>query len=1517
VPGDSRRFSQRLFLQKMWRRMRGGGSAPVGGNPFELVVDKVLGNDLQSGQVGSPWATLAKAAASAPSGSRVTVIGNGNVYRETLTPGHDNVLYQSSGTPAAVIAADDRLTAGSFALATGTEEGAGGLGTSGFEDETSLFTTDFSGITGQNGGSIPTLSTANPHTGSKHLRCVFDGTNGGCHISKTFTAQTDFFVRAYVYFAPEMEQAITANNEHRVLILVDGTTEIMRLAITTDGANANLRNVYKWTCSLRQPSTTTIYAGTAGEITLGTEYAVELHWKKGVSTSDGGGELYVNGVLLGTVLNTNQSARAGVTACRLGQNVNTVAPTAASYVDYDDVKFSATGPIGSGLGLSGGTYANTYSIFLGTDPGYTVLEDGLALKRLTSPGAVEHTPGSWYWSANLLYIHSSDGSNPATSGKAYSTPSRNNAVVLGTRVDVELNGLELRGSKLKLVTSSSGAQRLTVRDCVLGNSNDGLDLTMASGTVTGNRFAAINDPAGWGLKMAGSGNTRSQNVHDAYDASSVWVLGTSHVSRSDSILVTDVNPLAMKVDATVSDTPDIQSSSYSRDGSNFGLHADLAAIAAATGAGSRDSHLTVAYNVGTSLSRDVIRATYFNPSSAGSYDFARYDAQLAEYAAKGLAVVYNYRQESPQWMNGAVANAFVPGAGSAVDTNFLAWLDKQEVAFRAWFGRYHTSVRYLELGQEMDEAAWWTTVSGTSTATANADQQRAWLVRLATAARDIDPTTRIALGGLDGFSVSNGASVYGSGRTFFETLLDSGGGIDSSLFDGLSMHFSGGTLDPSALDTAAANNFSDVQRLRNVLACRGLAGKEVWLTEWTWNSASLTETQRTNYMVTALQQLRSKYPFVSTWTYFQDVDTASLPNTGLYDTSFVEKTRAEPFRLEAQPQVNYKGTLYSLRKYQAVTGLDGGANLGNPSGGPVSITVAPTAGNQGYGLSTLIVEEGGILNVTCTPKDQNGQALSGYTVSLVSSATGRITVTSLGSNQFRLTGVAANVGGTAAQVTLTASLTKLDGSTLTSTKGAHVYAVVTPGQDWQTRSDAYTAAGTRFVVKSGAHATPKASVKPRGGTSGNPTFWLFEDGMVADGQDNENYAVDFNGGSPGPDYVTVWGSGLSGMARFHNYICGTSDATWALWPPQTLSAGNPGGKVTGVTWQPAIRPGWGNNNYTNGWTIRGIEVDHCRGSGVGVSRGTYLADVWVHHCGIKGCTNHGDADSYNNVAENCLFEFSNYEGRFPWQFASAGLKFGIANHDDVVRRCTARWNVGIGLWVDVDGYRVTFGGDTAGTIYGYVLPTAPDYRVGGGAPGQSDGNNVYENFQMGIQFEISIGGTVRNNRVANNGEPRPPNNKGFGCQIFVSTSSDVEVDHNLIIIGDLIGSGEVTWSGNAAFGPSGVSVYQVGRPDPPALHPSVWTKYNSVGTRVTRNNNVHDNVFQGGFVDARDFLVISIQSDNGDSAVYTGADKSVASNNDTGGVTAAHAKYGWGEVGGTPNPIYGSKGAWTTASGNS
>jgi len=108
--------------------------------------------------------------------------------------------------------------------------------------------------------------------------------------------------------------------------------------------------VVKWNLMIRS-GTGYVTAYSAESPSLNTWYSMEVHWKR--DSVNGFGELYVNGVLVVSITNTNTASYSGVTTVRIGLPEIYGCASTAAYVDNCVV---ATTYIGPNLSLSQQTF---------------------------------------------------------------------------------------------------------------------------------------------------------------------------------------------------------------------------------------------------------------------------------------------------------------------------------------------------------------------------------------------------------------------------------------------------------------------------------------------------------------------------------------------------------------------------------------------------------------------------------------------------------------------------------------------------------------------------------------------------------------------------------------------------------------------------------------------------------------------------------------------------------------------------------------------------------------------------------------------------------------------------------------------------------------------------------------------------------------------------------------------------------------------------------------------------------
>jgi hypothetical protein len=172
------------------------------------------------------------------------------------------------------------------------------------------------------------------------------------------------------------------------------------------------------------------------------------------------------------------------------------------------------------------------------------------------------------------------------------------------------------------------------------------------------------------------------------------------------------------------------------------------------------------------------------------------------------------------------------------------------------------------------------------------------------------------------------------------------------------------------------------------------------------------------------------------------------------------------------------------------------------------------------------------------------------------------------------------------------------------------------------------------------------------------------------------------------------------------------------------------------------------------WTVTGNLVQLNHGVGIVVGDGMQVRNNRVLRNGQMGITGIGA----NVLVEGNEIAHNNYAGYDPgWE--GGGTKF-VSTTDLVLRGNYVHDNDGPGIWTDIDN---------AGSLI--------------------EGNLIAGNTRMGIFHEISYQATIRDNIVMLNSPDFNP--WAYGAQIQISSSRDVEVRNNRVVVSAEGGSGIV------------------------------------------------------------------------------------------------------------------------------
>ena len=177
----------------------------------------------------------------------------------------------------------------------------------------------------------------------------------------------------------------------------------------------------------------------------------------------------------------------------------------------------------------------------------------------------------------------------------------------------------------------------------------------------------------------------------------------------------------------------------------------------------------------------------------------------------------------------------------------------------------------------------------------------------------------------------------------------------------------------------------------------------------------------------------------------------------------------------------------------------------------------------------------------------------------------------------------------------------------------------------------------------------------------------------------------------------------------------------------------------------------GANGYNDQWHIEYNEARLNHGVGIAVGGNSNVMYNYSHHNGYMGLKARGDV---------CLFQGNetsyNNTQHFLTSWGAGGAKFAFVDNI-TLKNNYSHHNYGRGFWVDLGSHNITF-----------------------------DNNIITYNNNEGILYEISDTGVIINNKLAHNGKV---NEWLHGANIVMSSSSDVEVSGNTVIVNANYGNG--------------------------------------------------------------------------------------------------------------------------------
>ncbi len=158
-----------------------------------------------------------------------------------------------------------------------------------------------------------------------------------------------------------------------------------------------------------------------------------------------------------------------------------------------------------------------------------------------------------------------------------------------------------------------------------------------------------------------------------------------------------------------------------------------------------------------------------------------------------------------------------------------------------------------------------------------------------------------------------------------------------------------------------------------------------------------------------------------------------------------------------------------------------------------------------------------------------------------------------------------------------------------------------------------------------------------------------------------------------------------------------------------------------------------------GWRILNNEFRHNHTRALKVYGQARVIGNYIHHNGQYGVAGTGDGNVFarNEIAFNNTARFARSTTSF-WD--AGGTKF-VRNTNLILRGNYVHDNFGDGLWLDIDNAGVTIAG-----------------------------NRIKRNHRMGVNYEISFKGLIKNNDISGNGD----------VGIWINSSRGVVVTRNLV-----------------------------------------------------------------------------------------------------------------------------------------
>ena len=399
-------------------------------------VDNANGSDSNSGtSPSSAFATVGKINAMKLQGGQTVAFKAGDEWHEQLNVTQSGaagapITYTSYGNGAQpILNASDAVSGWSQGSGVAAQETCAAPALcSGFEASSLQ---DWTGSSNY-GDTTVTVSTAQSHHGMSSLALSSSAgadTRGWVTRSIAPVGNNSTLALRWYFLAPS--GSLRANNSIRTMCLMSGGKQVGFATLGTDSlGNPTTIDFYDTANSIRVLDATPL----AGFILGGWN---EIEIDIAVSSTAGGGTLYLNGKKLSQLNNVDTHTEAGIDTVELGNMAYGSGLQAGGTVYFDDFKMSNaanTGPFSAGIPSNVWYHAQASDPrlinFNGQSGSPTYAVDGIT------------GPNQFYWDGSKLYVYAP--SNPAAT---VDVPQRGYALWSSGASYIAVSGLELRGAQ--------------------------------------------------------------------------------------------------------------------------------------------------------------------------------------------------------------------------------------------------------------------------------------------------------------------------------------------------------------------------------------------------------------------------------------------------------------------------------------------------------------------------------------------------------------------------------------------------------------------------------------------------------------------------------------------------------------------------------------------------------------------------------------------------------------------------------------------------------------------------------------------------------------------------------------------------------------------------------------------------------------------------------------------------------------------------------------------------------------